>query len=351
MAPLWGVDLLAGNKYQSVIKTVKPKVFGIFTEVNGFGNSLKFTKECIAAGWPELIRHQLVWDDDHVFGRDAFELAKKRAADLQQIAAAYPNFLLFASPYCEHKRSDKTQLEKEFEEISRIAPSVILVNSPIKGGVVLPQYVNEAHHYNYPDMSKCPNVFWSGDGMTKSRSGREVNGTVDVDITADKKLWNRAIAAFGWVLQFNRNYDPDKKIPREKRTTSPTAELVESVLFPLETTKHTATLSDKYTWKSHAEQTMATTALDNRANRPMAIIPQKTDFISLRAGNKEIGRLKFKDAFTGGGYRYYITDKSLYGYVLAKKAKQLTGKPLVSLFVNGRSIGSVNPAFRCGKQR
>ena len=102
-----------------------------------------------------------------------------------------------------------------------------------------------------------------------------------------------------------------------------------------------------YIWKSHADR--HNTPPEARAYKPVLIAPVKAPRAELVTENGQVVAVSSQaQTFNGGGWRYYF---SQYGYQLAEKARRIHGKGTVSLRLNGKVVGTLNPAFRAGSFR
>lgn len=322
---LFGQDFLGGAKYQSKVLKHGTGAVGVF--MNTFGDALPLIKALVARGQCKAIRAQGVWSDTHSFGSKEEALAIREAKRLEPIARS-ANIPIYYSPYCEHKKKASEML-KLMNKIKAVAPSLFLVNCPIRGGQYLDGFINEVHHDDNPGTPPGQYIF-SFDGKH----------CVDADVEAYKKKHANAIMFFMWVLQYNGKKNSKDTTPRPQRKAWPSERLIESVQY-LYTDKGVTNLDNKYLYKSHAEQ--HTDQGEPRANKPVIILPNRPKKLELVTGD---GRVLAKTTesvkYQSGGWLYRFTD---WGYRYAKTAH------LCFLRADNKNIGVVNPGFREGTKR
>lgn len=329
---IYGMDVLAGAKYaKTVLKHVPAGwalgfFWGTFGSIEGLLHKVakKKTIPLIGSYKFPLVRVQGIWSDTHTFPtgkaeNEAIEIAKR----YEKIAAQYPHITWQYSPWCEH-REGKARMEMLFTRLKNVAPHLELVNTPINGGSFVDNAINEWHHSN-PVPNKGP-AQYSYDGVH----------CVDSDIEAAKKKAQarNAKVFFMWVLQFNLKKNREDKTPRPLRKCYPTKDLIKSIAY-LKEIKTPDTLSSKWLWKSHAEQHQD---IDNRANKPVMLGPVDGR-VEVKSGDKKIVLTPSGIDHHSGDHVYRLLTS--YGYQL---------KRTVEIFVNGKSIGRVDPGFRSSKR-
>lgn len=319
---IFGLDTLAGVKYpKEVLKIVRfDLALGFFAET--FGDAFKLVNQVLDKGCPH-VRIQLLWSDSHKFGDADIPKIRKLSRQYQALALKYPAANVQISPFCEHNLSNP---DKYLDICKQEAPLTEVVNTPWKGAFSK-KYLNEPH-----GNTKGQQLYqYSFDGLDSANA----------DIEAYKKNYSRATAFFFWVPQFNLKMRGDDPTPRPNRKVRPSVELLESAIY-WGNKRDSVTLKKGFLWKSHAEQVKATN--DNRANRPVCIIPIRGKRVELVNPNgKTVYTLPYFGPFSDGRHRYYAKD---YGYQIA----QQHGSPL-QVCINGKCYGEIDPGFRANEYR
>ena len=328
---IWGLDVLGAAKYQRVVTKTVPKDWcvGIFWEE--FGPAKKLIKR-LAQQEYKYIRIQGLWDSAHQYPTAKDSQVFKIAHKIQKLAVRYPGTKFYFSPFCEH-RQRRSRMEILFGRIAAIAPNLTLVNSPIRGGDYVTSALNEIHHHDTPGGNPGKDYIFSYDGLACTNS----------DVEKMKAKHSKASMFFFWVPQFNckpnmkpKKDEPLNRIPPKLRKLKPTGNQIKAVIY-LANPKSIDTIDKKWQYKSDSEQSAV---VDPRASKPVLLGPVKGD-AHLRRGSK-----KFKLVYSGtehGGDHVYRRLNS-FGYELA-------GKPrVVEVFVNGISVGSIDPGFRSSKR-
>lgn len=327
---LWGLDQLGAARYADLAVREHPHgwAFGIFDTT--FGNGLGVCDRIAATGRAPLIRTQLLWSDTHQFGDSDIPAIKKRARLYQQLKTRFPSVTIEISPFCEHNLKAP---DKYLEIVQHEAPDCIAVNVPYKGALST-RFKNEVHgthgrpsgHYNYSfDGTPC----------------------VDANVQTMKGSHLKADVFFFWTSQFNGRKNPNDKTPRPQRKAWPVPDLIDSVIY-LHREAGKVSLPKRYLWKSHADQHEAPVP-EPRALKPVFIIPPKVRRVELLARNGQVVAVSGSaQPFADGRWRYYFGQ---YGYQLAEKARRIQGDAIVSVVLDGKVVGQLNPAFRAGDFR
>lgn len=314
----YGMDFLAGNRYQRAILKRTPEVVGMFLET--FGDAIPFIRKLAKGGKMKVFRGQGVWSDSHKFGEKEKKKAVTLAWELNKLANEFPHIAWYYSPYCEH-RLKKAEMLKVMKAVQERAYLLRLVNTPMKEGDFLPGYINETHGGD--GRKPKGDYFFSFDG----------HNCVDANVEGIKEKFRDAALFFWWCSRFNGRWSTNDATPRDKRKGWADEKLIASI-EALQYDKGDTKLPKGWLYKSHSENHGNG---DKRAEKPVFIIPIKAKEVVLKGGDKVLAKLKYYGPYAGGGYRYY---SDTMGHRIARG--------LVDVFVNGKKYGVINPAFRHG---
>lgn len=334
----FGLDFLAIAKYGKIAAEEFPEgwALGAFTNVQGFGNALPAIEEVLKTGRCPEVRLHLHWEDDHKEKPDTFDKIKKEAKRVGAFFSKFPNKDRKVSGWCEHTLS-RDRANKLSDIVMHEMPAgVQYVNSPwIKGGGKTIDGINEIHGNAEKPLSGSYNFSYDG------------QSAVDSNVEADKKKYANCDTFYLWIPQFNGRMTTNDKTPRDKRKAFPNSRQIDSVIFLSTNSEVDAKMPKDYLLKSHSDQ--HTTPAEPRASKPVLIAPVKASKADLVCSNGQVvGSLNYFGSFTGGGFRYYLGE---YGYLVAEKARRITGSPVCILRINGKNICKVNPGFRSGSFR
>ncbi len=316
-----GLDLLAGSTYKKeVIQFSRQYAIGMFAEA--FKNALPVADAALKAGCKHL-RIQLLWRDDHNFGKSDLKRAKKLAAQYNKLANKYPDACVYLSPWCEHNISNP---ESWLDAIQLQAPNCTIVNTPWKGGFSK-KYINEVHGDKAAPQGR---YFYSFDGTEVTNS----------DVESYKKKHAKAEIFFLWTSRFNLRWNEKDKAGRpqrikESRQRKPNKDFIESIAY-LFGDKGTYNLDSKTLLKSHSEKHDAN---DRKGDKLLFITPTKADAVILKRNGKQIGKLPYYGGFEDGRYRYYAPT---FGYKYGAN---------VDVYVGKKHLGTVNCGFRSAPYR
>ena len=327
---MYGLDQLGAARYADLAVREHPDgwAFGAFDTT--FGNALPVFERIVKTGRCPLIRVQLLWSDTHQFGDRDIPAIKKRARLYQKLKLENSHITVEISPFCEHLIKSP---DKYLEIVKNEAPDCVPVNVPWKGGMSQ-RFKNEVHGYH---------------AAPKGKYNYSFDGTpcVDADVMKLRGDHAKSDVFFFWTSQFNGRKNPNDKTPRPQRQAWPVPELIDSVIY-LHRDSGRVSLPKKWLWKSHADQ-HSVPVPEPRALKPVFIIPPKTRRVELVADNGQVVAVSGgPQPFADGRWRYYFDQ---YGYQLAEKARRIQGHSALSVIVNGRKKGAVNPAFRAGDFR
>jgi hypothetical protein len=308
------VDTLAGVKFPEVIAKL-PRKYGTRYFYEEFGLAKAQIEKDIKSG-REWIGVQGLWaGKTHNYTDAHRKRAIRIAVELEQISKELKKPIYY-SPFCEHKKTSKYMLDL-FSDIKKVAPSLILVNSPISGGQwVNNGYVDEIHHNDKPaGMPKGAYIF-SMDGLHQP--------DCDIEIYKKRHLNDPNCIAFGvWALQHNCKRNAKDQTLAKARKCKPTVELNESLIFQIENDKKKVKLNKGWISKSHSEQHKD---VDPRANKLVLVGPKGKSFKNVRIGDYKLADGGFTEdkrqtwrstkwAYKMGRFTMVIADGELVGSV------------------------------------
>lgn len=329
-AQQFGLDTLGGAKYCDRILSSTRREFALGFFDDTFGSSFNCIESALRTGKANTVRVQLAWSDNHQFPPREFDRIAEKGGKYQGLIAKYPGAKIYLSGACEHNlgRQDAENLKRK---VLAKCPSCEYVNVPWKGALI--DGINEVHG----SKSRVPGgrYFFSFDGES----------AVDSDVEAVKRKFSGAEIFFLWEPRFNGRWESNDNTPRPQRKGWPDGKLITSVARLSSPKGSVGPLPRNSIFKSHSENKGNG---DSRAEKPVAIISEKTSEISLVTTNgKEVSKARYYGPFERQ-HRYYFPS---WGYEIADKAKQLSGSELTYLRVKGKNHGPVNPAFRDGSFR
>lgn len=208
-----GLAFLGGAKYSELVFQETPPEYAVsvFYRVNGFGSARDLIKVLADRGVPRLTI-QLMWKDDHKFSRKDFPVILNRAKAIARMSEDFPGTDFRVSGACEHHMSKKTARALA-NALQGACPRCTIVNTPVKSGAILPEYVNELR----VTRSRVPK------GVT--RYDLNFDG-VDVQGYDSKTVFERfpnPETLYLWTPSFNGRKLVSDSTPRGKRTAWPTA--------------------------------------------------------------------------------------------------------------------------------
>ena len=311
---IYGLDLLAGAKYQKEVLRFLPPSFALGVFANTFSDAFSLVEKVANNGKCPLIRVQLVWKDDHKFGTKELQLAVKEAKRYERIRG---HSQIELSPFCEHNLNDLSFLDR----VQEAAPSCRIVNTPWKGKLS-GKYKNEVHG-SHKKPTGAYNYSYDG------------TNCVDSNVTKDKQVYSDSDVFFFWHPRFNLKWSMKDTSPRPQRRAYPSGDLIRSVVY-LATDKGNTSIPKNWLVKSHAEKH---DAMDQKGDKLLIISPKRGNEIVLKRNGKAIDKLRYYGPFNGGGYRYYSQN---WGYKLG---------PDLEIFLGGKKYGVCNGGFRDGNYR
>lgn len=322
---IYGIDTLAGVKYKQALRALPPDcALGFFAET--FGDAYSLVANELRQG--HGVRLQLLWQDNHVYGRTHIEKAKKLIKKYYSLIEEYPD-KLFISPFCEHRL---TNIDAIFDELAKAGPECMqLVNASIPGGSLSKKYINEVHGED----KRIPGgrYFYSYDGTA----------CVDSDIEKMKERHKNAELFFMWTYQCNgvlkERKKNEPKIPIPQRKAWANKDLLKSLWVLHKDKDSSASLPKRHLWKSHAEQTKnQPLEMEPRACKPVCIMPEKVPYLELMRDGKVIAKSSKAYSYADGRWRYYF-DK--YGWTYG----------VCELLAGGKKLGVVDGGYRQNEYR
>lgn len=308
---IFGLDLLAGAKYQKEAIACLPAGWALGGFDNTFGDFLPVAKNALIKGCPHVRIHML-WSDSHTFGDRDIPKIKRIAEKWEKVAKAYPNSVIELSPFCEHNLKNP---DKYLDIVQNSAPSCSIVNTPWRGSLSR-KYKNEIHG----DHSKPGGSYnYSYDGTN----------CVDENVTKDKQTHANAEVFFFWHVRFNLKWSMKDTTPRPQRTARPSKDLIKSIVY-LARDKGPVSVPRKWLIKSHSEKH---DAMDQKGDKLLIITPIRTQEITLKRNGKVIARLPYYAQFSEGGYRHYARTM---GYKIGQ----------VEIWIGNKQYGTCDCGFR-----
>lgn len=324
------LDELAAPRFRKTRKKSHPKGFGSGCFLEAFGNGFPVVGDMLARTTEPFHRFQGIWRDNHRFGKKEFDLAISFGKKLNEMVSHYGKPVYY-SPWCEHGESGNA-IKQLLDTLKPFTPNLKLVNCPNKGGPILSGYDNETHG----DWTPNGITLYSADGQS----------SVDTDIEARKRTCKKlGVKYFGfWDANFNLKKEDKDSTPRPERKVRPQPHIFKALAY-LANDKGDTHLPSHWIYKTHAEQ--HNNPESPREHKPVLICPVSGDYADLIACNgKRVARLERRGNYTDGRPVYRIENK--VGFQLAEKAKKLAGCDLVSIKINKKEYGAINPAFREG---
>ena len=333
-------DFLAGARYPAIVKKFRGRGFGGFHNVSGFGPMMPLYTDSV--GKVEFIRDQGVWSDTHSFGDKEFKEALKNAKEAQTLTGK--GTVIYYSPFCEHKITDRKKLLGYFDKIRAACPDLILVNTPMVtggryAGALIDDpnspYLDEVHINGIPRKPKGKYLLsWDGCNCT------------DSDVELIKKTFSDALILFFWhrLYNLNKSNKPADKKPRAQRTSKPTQKVVNMVMA-LYNPKLTPGIAPIHIYKTDSDQHLDDTAKDTRAHKVVFISEFKAPFATIVGENgKVIEKSAPSVVYTGN------TKQMLYRFT--KSALDIFNvSKTITIKVGNKTVGPITATHRDGTYR
>lgn len=334
--PVKGYDALGLAMYcNEYLKA--PKLPGLSTLLNTFGNPLPCIEKRIAKGGLELVQIDLIdatcWRNNKcppgVPRPDDTNAIKKRARNVSKVAVKYPDIDWWVSPGLEHDVKDAKKVQAMMDAAKAGCPSCKVINSPFSGARLNPL---ELHG------TKVKAFSVSGDGAS----------IFDGDcITSDGNNFNHCASGsdqlYAWWNELNLRCTGEKTFtPPLKRTEKPTQDQFRQAYMTLvnpEPPKPNAPAQcksvrdiqqGKEITKPNAESYCNGQTKDKRSNKPLLIIRyagKRGDKMNvLNPAGKQVASLCYYGTYDGlaGTHRWYMGDCS--GHTAAKLYDALGGE-------------------------
>lgn len=322
---IYGMDYLGGAQYKDVILKNHPQGWAAGFFLSTFGDATKIIRSLAITSKAPVIRIHLLWSDTHAFGDNNIGAIKAGAAIVQKIKKEIPFVTFEISPFCEHNLKNP---DKYLDIVEAYAPDCVPVNSVWQGSLSK-KYKNEVHGTKAKAVGGSYNFSWDG------------QSSVDTDVEAVKKLHSNADVIYFWDARFNGKWEDNDKTPRPQRKGWPDSKIIRSLSF-LASKKAETKMPKGWIYKSHAENKGNG---DPRADKPVFICPIKARQIEIVSfTGKVIEKLPYYGTFEDR-FRYYA---SSWGYEISAKAIKAQGYSECQVFIDGKNIGVIDPAFRDG---
>lgn len=348
---LIGNDYLAGVLYADTMMKAhyKGDVGGIF--LTTFKKNGKNAKETVvrmlkSKAFSELVVHIAPFDRLHRYPIGA---TRKQVLDdskwLNKQAKAYPGTKVYVSPFCEHNHPARV-MKPLFDDIRRVAPDCILLNSIWKGEEV-PGTVTEIH---IPDGTRLPRVPKNPYTVAFDGIGSDGNGDfADFDLNKIMQKYATALHVRAWGFRHNGKFGDKDTADVNHRVNMPSVEYLRqhrNSLLPREG----GLWDDSKLYKAVADDHGGDLSKIKDC-RAMAILPgglQGSVKVYDSKGN-HIDTLtppKINPEHNGlpKGIRYY---SKKYAYQIANIAKRNTGSYLIKI----RDYPLIDGKLRSGKFR
>lgn len=354
------VDALFGAQYPEQVLKFVPKEYGVGLFAGHYrGRSKKFDKYISALplarklaerGTP-LIRTQILWDDDHIYGGNDLPIIRKEALAYEQLAKQFPNTEFQLSPFCEYGELEKP-IDYYCDILAAEAPHCLVIASPSrpKHGVPSKKYRNESH---------------GTDPLIKGGQ-YSLDGSSAYDMNMPALLERMAAAGcinfFLWIPQLNRKGKANDTTPRPNRVIVPTGEQFALMYFQT-TRKGRAKVGPGHTYKSSADQAPQPPYPVAEDCKPVWIAPANMKFkqIELLLANGKVittmpwraeQRVEINGHPTGKvvGQLYRMAANE-WGHKLAERVAKLQKQKVLRARLGGKIIGLINPGFREGTYR
>lgn len=316
------VDTLAGAQYPKELRHVPNHVaIGGFARTFG-ADFFPVAKKELDKG-RHFIRTQLVWKDNHQFGKPELKAAIKEAKRYNILCTAFPGRIEI-SPFTEHNISKP---DSYLDKIQAAAPNCQIVNNPWRGGLSK-KYKNEVHNTHSKAPPKPFNFSYDGES------------SVDSDVTSAKEKYKQAELLCVWHPRLNLKWSMKDTASRPQRIKEanqrkPDKRMLESLVY-LFTERSETKIPSKWLVKSHAERHQF---IDAKGDRLLLISPIQADAITLKRNDKTVVKLPFYGAFDGGGWRYYAPG---FGYEYGKN---------LDVYIGKKKFGNIDAGFRSAPYR
>lgn len=319
---IFGADYLGGKHYKRAIMRTHPSGWAAGIFLRTFGNATGLVEKMAKSGkFSEIVVHLAPFDRTHAYEFSKYvPQAKKDAKEMESLARKYPNTIIMLSPFCEHNHS-RSKMKPLFEELQKIAPSCVMVNSIWKGQEV-PGIITEIHLEN-SKLKKKP----TGE-YTVSFDGFGGDGSGDfTDTNIEKILINYSDARHIrlWNFRYNGKFGHGDKTPIEKRTAWPDESYLRGHNAMMKKREGTLTYSNNALYKPFADDHNQ----GGKDNKAMVIAKKSSETLTVRdsKGNR-IDTLRRLRPDHEDGARYY---SSKYAYQIADAAQKNTGSRLIKV--------------------
>lgn len=338
-----GLDFLGlGSRHWNVDETLKafPQGFalGLFGDDTFGPNAIKNTKRFLESGKVAAVRVQMHWSYQHqIVPTDKL----KKLAKAWEAVARTATVPFYLSHSCEYSNNNKAEIRKRITILQQEAPSCFIVQTPMKSPII-PGFSLEQH---------------GSKARAKAGDLVSADGSNVPDIDSAAWVQKNALAShvFGWGYRFNLS-KAGPKIPAPDRKAYPSAEYIKGIIrcmLPKEPCPvhaapgKVAAIKDPLLYKVYAEDTG-----DKRGNRPLIMLPKKTDRVQICTLQGAIlGQFIYFGSYPNGTQRFYSGlpgGLNLYGWQIAERCRDVSGSEWGYIKQGNTFYGPVHFAFRQG---
>lgn len=332
---MYGLDCLGLSHFGNVAANNWPQGFacGLFSKT--FGDALPALALVLATKKCPRVRVQLCYKPTHDYSTSFSEI-RDEAIRVTAFAKRFPFVDWEFSGATEH-RLGRERAQALCNLVLKIAPFVRYINNPIPPGALLTTSDSRLNEF-HGGVPRGSRYNFSFDGAS----------AFDADISKTKETFHAASTFYIWGPRCNGKWSMNDTTPIEERNGFVDANYIK-MMISLTHEKGKTELPPKWIYKSVSEMHGP---LDQKGEHPVFIAPLKTNTINLVAANGHLlERLPLYGSYDGSGpgfWRYY---SDFYGYKLAEEAKKTSGSPVVSVVVDDKQVGCINPSFREGIYR
>lgn len=322
---LFGVDYLAGLKYQKVMLQTHRPGWSAAIFLRTFGDARKTVRAMAESGkFSEIVVHLAPFDNNHAYPiQELMSQLKKDASWLEGIALAFPNCKLLLSPFCEHNHSKKDMLPL-FIELREIAPHCLMLNSIWKGerieGIITEIHLTTS---KLPPKPKGEYTI-SFDGFGGDGSGN----FTDTNIEKIINTYSDARHIRLWNFRYNGKANWKDKTPIPDRKTWPDKAYMLGHNAMMKKREGPISWPENGLFKPFAEDRGG----GGKDNHAMCILPKEGNTVSVRDSKGiEIDIMRRVDppsTTTPKGARFY---SNLHAYELGDKAQKNTGSRRIKI--------------------
>ncbi len=321
-----GGDFLGLLHYtkEAIAATKKGDVAGVMLRT--FGDAREAIRQLVVSKKiSEIVIHLAPFDYDHLYPIEKlYNQVIEDSEWVELMAVKHPEVKFLISPFCENNHPASKMIPL-FNDIKRIAPSCLMVNSIWKGEVV-PGVITEIHLPDARPVKKPKGEYMvSFDGFGGGGKGDFPDG----DITTIMKRYPDARQIRYWNFPCNGKYGHDDDSPIEDRYNWPNTQMLKGYRATLTPREGKVTWPNDCLYKSFADDHDGNQSKDNKA---MAIIQADRRGIKVRDSKGRVidtmARVRPDHKNDPRGPRYY---SSKYAFQLGDSAEKNTGSRLIKV--------------------